>query len=707
MSMTGAYAAESDGQAPGGRAEAWPGTFTIRDFLIVAFFHIRVVILAALVPIGLGIAAATLAKTEYTASSLVMVIVNREVTNQQSVTDTGPAVLSIEGLKQVESEVQIIESADVLRAVIEEIGLERLFPPTPLSYLRDLFSSSSVMDRAIARFRSDLRVQVRDGSNVIEIAFTHPSRTLAIETTDKLVETYLARRRLIMQNPTARFLQIEVERFKSELGQTDAAIEALKTSAGIIDFSQDAVLAANQVDAVVQRRRQVAERRVALAGQIAEAEKQLRELPGKVLDFDQTSDSSGNDEDNNMLSRLLVERDRIALQYAPNGSMMREINRKIDTVRRQIATRKERSYETTRDVRNPAIGYLNNMLLSLRIEADALGQQEKELGDQQQTAEKRLAALRVAETRLVELTRQRDTLNDSYREYLRRATAAQIEESAAAEREAGVRMVQEAGAAVTSRNMRLPFLGAGILGGILFGVAAGAIASALRSTFIMPQETERSLELPMLGEYANRSTTEDPAAMEREVSGLAAFLLDTEVDGRPLRSVQFLAAEPDEALAPLARGIATEITLQRGLRTLLIDLTAPPSDAADDPSARENGGLYVGPSDVPLLWTLRDRTRSKLLDIRLPTAEAQRLMNELGSTFEAVVVCATARDSAAIGHRFEELVDGNALVVRAEKTRKAPAAALRASVVEHGGVPLGFVFVGRRYILPDWIYKLA
>lgn len=707
MSMTGAHAAEIDGPAPGTPAPAWPATFTIRDFLIAAFFHIRIVVLVALVPLALGVAAATMTKTEYTASSLVMVIVSREVTNQQSVTDSGPAVLSIEGLKQVESEVQIIESADVIRTVIEDIGLDRLYPPSPLGYLRNLLGSASVMDRAIARFRSDLRVSVRDGSNVIEISFTHGSRTLAVETTDKLVEVYLARRRAIMQNPTAKFLAIEVQRFKRELGETDLAIEALKTRAGIIDFSQDAVLAANQVDAVVQRRRQVAERRVAVASQITEAEAQLKGLPATVLDFDQRSDSSGNDEDNNVLSRLLVERDRISMQYAPNGSMMREINRKIDTIRQQIATRDQRAYLTSRDVRNPSIGYLNNMILALRIEADALGQQEKELGEQQQTAEKRLTELRSAETELIELHRQRDTQNDAYREYLRRATAAQIEEAASAERESSVRIVQNAGDAVVSRNMRLPYLGAGILGGLLFGVAAGAVASALRSNFIMPHETERALELPMLGEYANKEHADDSAATEREISGLAAFLLDTEVDGRPLRTVQFLAAEPDEALAPLARGIAAEITQQRGLRTLLVDLTAPPTDATGDLTARENGGLYVAPSETPLLWVLRDRARSPLLDIRRPSAEARRLMEELGSTFEAVVVCATAQDSAAIGHRFEELVDGNVLVVRAEKTRKAPAVALRASIIENGGVPLGFVFVGRRYILPDWIYRLA
>ncbi|MBS9475700.1 GumC family protein [Ancylobacter radicis] len=707
MAMTGTYADGVEGTPAGQWPGSRPPSFTLRDFLIAAFFHIRIILLAALLPLAAGVAAATFAKTEYTANSLLMVIVSREVTNAQNVTGSGPAVLSIEGLKQVESEVQILESADVIRTVIDEMGRETLFPPGLLSGVRDFFASSgSAMDRAIERFRRNLRAQVLDGSNVVEVSFTHPDRAIAIEATDKLVAAYMARRRIIMENPTARILQAEVERFQRDLTATDLAVEALKTRVGIIDFDQDAVLAANQVDSVVQRRRQVAERRVAVAGQLAEAEKQLAGLPPTVFDFNQKSDALGNDDDNNTLTRLLIERDRLSLQYSANGAMMREINRKIETIRKQIATRNERLYETSRDVRNPAVGYVNNMILSLRIEADALDRQEKELVDQQADAEKRLTTLRAAETELVELNRRRETLSEGYREYLRRATAAKIEESAATERESNVRLVQDAGASVTNRSMRLPFLGAGVLGALLFAAAAGAVASALRSTFIMPLEAERALEVPILGEYDNQSRSGDPAALQRDAGNLAALLLDTRVDDRPLRIVQFLSSDAEEALRTLAEGVAAEFTTQRGLRTLLVDLASAP-DLRDDPTARLKGGILAYPTPTPLLWSLAAVEGSPLLDPRTPLIEADRLMDELRGEFEAVVFCATAADAAARGHRIDALVDGNVLVVRAEKTRKPAATALRSAVVENGGVPLGFVFVGRRYILPDWIYRIT
>lgn len=151
MSMTGSYLA-ADGPSPGPSPDRRAFALTSRDFLIAAFFHIRIVLLAALIPLAIGVTAATLTKTQYTANSLLMVMVSREVSNTQNVTDSGPSVLSIEGLKQVESEVKILESADIIRTVIETIGSDRLFPPGPLAVCAPC--SAAVATRWTARSRT-------------------------------------------------------------------------------------------------------------------------------------------------------------------------------------------------------------------------------------------------------------------------------------------------------------------------------------------------------------------------------------------------------------------------------------------------------------------------------------------------------------------------------------------------------------------------
>lgn len=692
-------------------ADAAPATgaaFTLRDFLIVAFYHIRVVLLAAVLPLAIALGAAAVSRTEYTASSLLLVIVSREVSSAQNVTDSGPAVLSIEGLKQVESEVQIIESADVARATVEQIGVDRLFPPGRLAALTRLFSSDQdLMDKAVERFQATVRAAVQSGSNIIRVSVTNPDREVAVEAADALVKNYLAARRRLFENPTAKILQLEVARFQKDLTAVDREIEQLKAKAGIIDFSQDAILASNQVDSILQRRRQVAEREVAVGAQLGEAERQLAALPESVFDFTEKTDALPGDEDGNTLTKLMLERDRVASQYAPGSPFIRELDKQIATVRARIKSRADRRYFTDRAVRNPQVNYLQNMILSLKVEQDALARQKGELVDQQRVAEERLTLLRGAETPLIELNRKRDSLSEGFREYERRAVAAGLEEAAAQSRQSAVRVVQSAGSSVTKRSLVLPLIGGGLFAALLFGGAAGAIASTLRTSFIMPGEAERTLGLPALAVLDDGAEAADGGADEA-IGSCATLLLDTRIDDQPLRIMHFLAPEADESLPWFTHRLAEECAGRRQLKTLLVDLssTAPAPLAAGASEVR--GGIAVAGTPVPLLWvSAPDAARSPLLDIRLPIAEAELLMAELRVAFDCIIISSDLPGASLVTQRFCQLADGNILAVQAERTRKPAALRLRDSVVESGGLLIGLLFLGRRYYLPHWLYRRA
>ncbi|MFS8035875.1 GumC family protein [Xanthobacter sp. AM11] len=680
-------------------------SFTLRDVLITAFFHLRTVLVAAVLPLAIAITAAFSMRTEYTATSLLLVIVSREVSNAQNVTDSGPPVMTIEGLKQVQSEVQMLESTDVMRATIEQIGIDRLYPRGRLAALMDIFGSDpNRMDGAVARFRKSLKAEVVEDSNVVEVSFTNPDRSLAIETTDALVRNYLASRRKALENPTAKILQLEVARFQRDLSTVDNEIERLKNKVGIIDFSQDAVLASNQVDSILQRRRQVAEREAAVSGQILEAERQLAATPESVFDFSEKTDAVAGDDDANTLTRLLVQRDRVVAQYAPGSALLRELDKQIATVRARIKSRADRRYFTDRAVRNPQLNYLQNMVVSLKVEQDSLARQKNELVEQQRIAEERLSLLRSAETPLIELNRKRDALSDGFREYQRRAVAASIEETAAQSRQSAVRVVQEAGAAVTSRSLTLPVLAGGVFAGLLFGAAAGAIASALRTTFIAPGEAERALGLPAIATMDDDDEDAD-LAMDSAVGSFVTTLLDARIDDEPIKAVHFLSADTDDTLSRFTLRVAEEFAIRRQKRTLFIELgaNAPAPLALDGQEIK--GGMAITGTPLPLLWTASETQNAPLMDIRLPVADAEMMMAELRDAFDFILICSNRQGASLVTQRFCQLVDGNIMSLEAEKTRKAVAIHLRDMVVESRGLLLGFVLLGRRYYLPSWLYE--
>jgi hypothetical protein len=55
--------------------------------------------------------------------------------------------------------------------------------------------------------------------------------------------------------------------------------------------------------------------------------------------------------------------------------------------------------------------------------------------------------------------------------------------------------------------------------------------------------------------------------------------------------------------------------------------------------------------------------------------------------------------------RLSVLVDASILVIRAETTRAAVASRFRDAILEAGGTLAGFVFVGRRFYVPRWLYR--
>lgn len=709
----GAGVARPDEPPAGG----WRGSivrreaFTLRDLLVVAFYHRKLIILTALLPLIVAGTAAYFSKKEYTADGLMMVLVNREVSGNQTVAETGPAVLSIEGLKSVHSEVEIITSAGVVRQTIEKLGLERLYPEIVEGRLEGLLPPTEPekrMDKAIELFRRDLRANVESDSNVVRIQFRHPDRELAIRTVDTLIDHYRELRRRIFDNPRAPFLATEVARFKEQLEATDAEIQQLKIQANVIDIEQDRVLAANQVDNLLQRRRQVSERSAAIVAQLEEAERQAAAIPRQVFDFRQRTDQTANDDDRNVLTRLQMERDRLSLQYAPTYPALAEIDQKIETVRRSMRTRNDQKiFQTDREVRNPALSFMANMILSLRVERDALANQLKELDQLREGADKRLAELRIADGKLVELHRRRDVLDDAYRQYVKRAEAAKIEEDTAQLRSSNVRLVQRGDAPITGRDLRIPFLVAGVTGGVLLGAAAGAFGAWLRRSFIMPAEAERSIQLPVLAEFPASGDRIDTPQARQAMAHLASVLLDTTVDARALRVFQLVSVGNEEQKRPLARALAEEFAVGRGLRTLLIDF----GDARDRglvpataPGTREDT-MAVATSGVPQLWLAADGAHSPLGNLRAPLIDARRRVDQLRAEYDVVVVAGPAQGFSPITQRLASIVDANVMLVRSEVTRAPAATRLRDMILEAGGGLLGFVFTGRKYYIPRWVYR--
>lgn len=701
--LPGAPASGSGGIGPAPGATETRRRWTLRDLAVYAFYRRRLLRNCLLLGLMLGAGAAYFSRTYYTADALLILLVGSDSAVVQNSLDLTNTQISVDGLKAVQAEIQIIQTEDVLRAAIERVGAEALYPRLSGARFFGLLAPYGPADRiivAVERFQGDLRAEAQGSSNAIRVSFTHDDRDLAVKAVQAVIDAYLARRKSIYANQNAVMLGDEIGRYTTRLRQFEAEILAVKRRSDVLDMAQDIVLATNRLDGIVQRQNQVRERRVAVQTEIVAVRANLASQPATVLDFRETTNNTGNDEARNTLVRLMQERAHLFSQYNDSWPGLKELDQKIATVRGQMSRTGQALYFSERTIRNPAVDVLNNRLASLEVEDQALGQQLVELDDQSRIAAERIVTLREAETQLHTLQLSRDVAEGIFRQLSLRQPRALFNEDTVTDQNANVRMAQPPTAPLRGRNLALSYLAGGGFLGLVMGMAFAAVATGLQRAYILSTEAEADLGLANLGDIG---ATDEPDG----VSGagiVAANLLGMSTDGRPLSFIQIVAIEDGGLQASVARALGAEFARTFAMRTLILDLTERDGGRKADPPGFDVP-IPVARTEVDGLWESVDAARALFRDRQFVSVRDWDVPARLRSSFAVVIVIGNSDLTNPWMRRLSMLVDASILVIRAETTRAAVAARFRDAILEAGGTLAGFVFMGRRFYIPRWLYR--
>lgn len=689
--------------------------YTLRDILIFAFYSWRAILIGALIPLLIGGVAAVATEKQYSSSGLLLVLVNREHSGSENISGTGPSVLSIEGLKLVQSEAEILASDSVLTEVVKSVGPDVLYPELGRGRLFGLlppYEAAELPLKAVEKLRRHLKADVVDESSVIRLTFRHPNPELAATVAAAIIRTYEAQRRQVYDVVRSPLLNVETQRFAAELSGIDAQIDTVKKKYGVLDIAQDALLAQNQSDILLQRTRQAQERRAAVNRQVEVTQAQLDALPRKLFDFTETTNQIINDDDGNQLTKLQLELQGLRRYYQPDYPLIAQVEKKIDQLKASIEEKHGRVYTSNRDVRNPTVDFITNRLMQLQVERDALDDQIAELGRLSVEAAKRFDTLRDAQSTLHELERTRKVMEDVYHDYRLRAEAVSIDEKAAASQASNVRIVEMPQVPVTGESLAWSFLAAGIFGGLLTGAAAGVAANWNRQVFLLPGEAERRLGMPALASFMIGKPKPNDRASDEELSHLASQILDTRVGDRGLSVVQLLPVSDWDNEAEVVRGLIAECAERRGIHMLLVDLTdgqrmakavgirrggAPSNDVA--------GLTVTAVPGWPAVDISLDGPSSRAFAMRSSMQDALASVAALRDAYGLILVASPPLAQSHVGRRVAAVVDATVMLLQAESTRSPAAAWSRETVLEAGGDLLGFIMSGRRFHIPSRIYK--
>jgi len=647
----------------------------LEDVVHTVALRWRLLLSALVVPWLIGLGAALMSQPKYTAEAVLMVLVNRETSSAPDLSGYGPSVISVEMLKVVRSEVEILQSTATIRLALQKVGVATIFPNIAhVGWFGSPPDEKSQLDSAVEEFALSLRTDADANANIVRVDFVSASPQISVAAVQALVDAYQERRSQIFLADGSRILGEQIANYEGQLTEAEAEIQRVRAKYSVIDITQEQQLASVRRDSVAQRLAQVREQLAANQAQLTTATKLLSSQPPQVMSEQEATNTAPNDDGRNMLARMLQERQHLATTYAPDYAPLRDLDQRIAVTRQTLESNRS-GITSTRQTRNPLLETLSQRILALNLDQSALAEQHRALEQQAQSETQRASELRQAELQLRELQEHRNALADVVRQLTTHEAGNRIAEESGGLRNPSVRVLQEAAAPRKGRSLRRVIFAGGLVGGGVLASALGLLLALTRRVFATPAEVARALALPCLASFMPfKAASRDGNAAA--IGDLASLLIDEAQGGQSLGIIQLIGTDANDQRDLLARYLAVDLQhlLCRPVR--LIDMMG------------DGGGEL-----------------SSLIDPNLRQDAVAEQMTKLRAEFGAVIVIGPANVAAYGVRRLSGLIDTNILVVHFEVSRGDVAKQTIDQLEQAGAHVRGFAFTGQRAILPPIVEK--
>ncbi len=351
-------------------------SFTARDVVAIGFRHQRVMVLC-FIGVALGVMASALfLPVKYRAETKLLVkrervdpIISPEQTAPMMYHDTV-------GEEEINSEVELIQSQDVLQKVVTTCGLDS--KKFLSSILHPGETAQQRTDRAILQLRGDLQLEVIKKTNVISIAYESHKPALAQQVLAVLDQAYLDKH-LQVHHPAGQveFFDQEADQYKKELMSVESQLSQFSTE-------QNGVAPTVQRDMVLQKLADFNGLLDTTRASIAEGQKRIAELEGQYKNTPSRMTTQMKTGDNaqvlqNLKATLLtleMKRTELLTKYQPTYPLVVEVDKELASTRAALTLEETSPVKEETTDQNATYAWLNSELA--KAKSDVAGQQARE-----------------------------------------------------------------------------------------------------------------------------------------------------------------------------------------------------------------------------------------------------------------------------------------------------------------------------------------
>jgi len=495
-----------------------PRAVTLRDVLSIGFRRQRLVLSSSLVIFALATLLVLLRPAQYESEMKILVkrervdpLVTPEASSQQS---SWPGVTE----EELNSEVELLKSGDLLEQVVVEAGLSRSSEPGLGGRIRRLLGGREEpkekereIAAAVQRFTRKLEIQPLRKSNIIRVSYGSSTPDASAAVLKTLATRYLEKH-LAVHRPSGAFdfFERETERYGGQLTLAQARLTQQNKDAGVVSVQTEREVALRLLGDLEANE-------LTSRAQIAETAERIRVLEAELASTPARSTTEVRSGSAHLIEQLSValsdhELKRIQLlqTFQPDYPPVRELDAQIAKVKAAIAAAEQSPLVEQTTDRNPTHEYLVTELAKSRAELAALRARAAAMSrslSTYQTKARRLEEIGVAQQNLVRTATQAE---QNYMAYSRKREEARIANALDDQRILNVAIAEEATVPFEpSGPPRSLLLLVAAVAAALVGVVLAFVVDYLDPSFRTPDEVEYILGIPVIAAIPNMQASVD------------------------------------------------------------------------------------------------------------------------------------------------------------------------------------------------------
>jgi uncharacterized protein involved in exopolysaccharide biosynthesis len=474
---------------------------TLRDLVSPLFRHRRLAIVCFLAVFLCSLAAAVSLSRKY--ESRMEILVNRErldpVVSTESTTQV-PQLAPLVTEEEINSEVELLQSRDVLEKVVLACGLGKAGPEWWPKRLLPGHGEGSEVSLAVEALAKQLKVKIVPRTNLINVSYRSGVPRVAFEVLNTLASLYLEKHVLVHRPAGSyEFFTQEAEKYRAALQESEASLARFDTQEGLVAPDEErtnmGLKLADSVAALHQAQQLVASDE----HRIVDVRSQMRTTPARSA-TQQVSNSADLllQQLQGSLLAAQVSRSQLVMKYDPSYPLVQQADQQIMQTQAAIEEAEKTRFTNLTTDRDPTYELLRQDLA--RTQADLAAQKATAIALDRTiaTLRRKMVELDQKGLKLADLVRESKANEGNYLLYLSKREQERTSDALDKKRIANVALAIPP--AIPSLPVHSP-VSIAILGfftAVAVGMTASYLAEYMNPSFRTPTEVVEFLKIPLV-----------------------------------------------------------------------------------------------------------------------------------------------------------------------------------------------------------------